>query len=197
MQELLPLASYAFVSSITPGPNNIMLAASGVTFGLKRTIPHMLGIPFGFGVQLALCAYGLGSILLHLPMANMALKLFGSCYLLYLAWSLRVNIVGSSTSSSSGKPMSFINAALFQFANPKAWIMAVTGASVFLPPYQPFVLSVAILCLVFCLINLPCVGIWVVLGSTIKTYLSNLVWQRTFSAIIVLLILYTAVAVWF
>ena len=196
MQELLPLASYAFVSSITPGPNNIMLTASGISFGLKRTIPHILGIPFGFGVQLALCAYGLGAILLHIPAANIALKLFGSSYLLYLAWSLRVNVVGGTAKDGSGKPMSFFNAALFQFANPKAWIMAVTGASVFLPPYQAFVLSVAILCSVFCLINLPCVGVWAVLGSAIKVRLSNPIWQKGFSAIIVILTLYAAVAVW-
>jgi len=196
VHELLPLISYAFVSSITPGPNNIMLTASGISFGLKRTIPHLLGIPFGFGIQLALCAYGLGAFLLYIPAANVALKLFGSGYLLYLAWSLRVNVVGSSANDSSGKPMSFFNAALFQFANPKAWIMAVTGASVFLPPYQPFVLSVATLCLVFCLINLPCVGAWAILGSAIKAHLSNPVWQRWFSGVIVVLTLYTAVAVW-
>ena len=194
--QLVPLILFGIATAFSPGPNNIMLTASGISFGLKRTIPHILGIPFGFGIQLALCAYGLGAILLYVPEANVALKLFSSGYLLYLAWMLRVNVVGSTGSDSSGKPMSFFNAALFQFANPKAWIMAVTGASVFLPPYEPFILSVSILCLVFCLINLPCVGVWAILGSAIKAHLSNPVWQKWFSGIIVVLTLYTAVAVW-
>ncbi len=156
----------------------------------------MLGIPLGFGVLLALCAYGVGAILLHAPAANMALKLFGTSYLLYLAWSLRVNVVGSTPEGGRGKPMSFVQAALFQFANPKAWIIAVTGASVFLPSYQPFALSVAVLCLVFCLVCLPSAGIWTILGSAVIARLSNPVWQRGFSAILVVLTLYTAVAVW-
>ena len=98
MVELIPLASYAFISSITPGPNNIMLTASGITFGMRRSIPHILGIPFGFGVQLALCAYGLGALLIQVPAANIALKVFGTAYLVYLAWTLRVNIVKSDSS---------------------------------------------------------------------------------------------------
>jgi threonine/homoserine/homoserine lactone efflux protein len=197
MQELLPLVSYALVSSITPGPNNIMLTASGISFGIRKTIPHMLGIPFGFGIQLALCAYGLGEILLHVPAANIGLKLFGTAYLLYLAWTLRVNLVSSNKfNDGGGKPMSFINAALFQFANPKAWVMAVTGASVFLPPYQPFALSVAVWCVVFCLINLPCVGMWAILGSVVKARLNRPAWQKGFSSVIVALTLYAAIAVW-
>ncbi len=197
MQELLALASYALVSSITPGPNNIMLAASGVSFGFKRTIPHMLGIPFGFAVQLALCAYGLGAFLMQVPAANMALKIFGSSYLLYLAWTLRENVTSSDSKNAKGKPMTFINAALFQFANPKAWVMAITGASVFLPSFQPLSLAIVILCLIFCLINLPCITVWTLLGTAIRTCLSNPIWQKSFSAVIVILTLYAAIAIWF
>ena len=124
METLLPLASYALVASITPGPNNIMLTASGISFGFKKTVPHMLGIPLGFGIQLILCAYGLGSILLRVPQAYLGLKIFGTGYLLYLAWSLRSNVVvDSRTNNSQARPMSFINAALFQFAiqRPGLW----------------------------------------------------------------------------
>ncbi len=197
MESFLPLVSYAFVTSITPGPNNIMLTASGISFGLKKTVPHILGIPFGFGVQLALCAYGLGAILLHVPEAQLGLKAFGTGYLLYLVWCLRVNVVSSNNSGQTdSKPLTFIEAALFQFANPKAWIMALTGASIFIPSYQPFALSVAMLCVIFCFINLPCVGIWAVLGTMIKQYLKNEVWQKIFSGVIVLLTIYSAIAIW-
>lgn len=197
MVELIPLASYAFISSITPGPNNIMLTASGITFGMRRSIPHILGIPFGFGVQLALCAYGLGALLIQVPAANIALKVFGTAYLVYLAWTLRVNIVNSDASGEAGRPMSFLNAALFQFANPKAWVMALTGASVFVPEYDSYALSVTVLCLVFCFINLPCIVVWAALGSAIKTRLKDPAWQRGFSSILVILTLYVAVAIWF
>ena len=88
MEIFLPLVSYAFVTSITPGPNNIMLAASGVTFGFIRTIPHILGIPLGFGIQLMLCATGLGALLVSIPELNLGLKIIGSIYLIYLAWLL-------------------------------------------------------------------------------------------------------------
>jgi len=91
MDPLLALASYSFVTSIAPGPNNIMLTASGIIFGFKKTIPHMLGTPFGFGIQLAPCTVGSGSILLSLPTAYLGLKIFGTSYLLYLAWYLRGN----------------------------------------------------------------------------------------------------------
>jgi len=197
MDSLLALASYAFVTSITPGPNNIMLTASGISFGFKKTVPHMLGIPFGFGIQLALCSIGLGSILLNVPAAYVGLKIFGTSYLLYLAWSLRGNaIIKEDPEIANTKPMSFTNAALFQFANPKAWVMAITGAAIFMPHYESFLLSITILCVVFCLINLPCVGVWAILGSSIKHILNKPTWQRTFSTILLLLILYSAIAVW-
>ena len=195
MESLLPLATFAFVSSITPGPNNIMLTSSGILFGFARTIPHMLGITFGFGVMLILCAAGIGSLILAVPAIHVVLKLVGSAYLLYLAWQLR-SMAFRQDDKSSAKPMSFLGAALFQFANPKAWVMAVTGASAFLPLLQPVWFAIALFCLVFCAINLPCVGVWAGTGAVLRRYLAQPLWQDLCCGAMVLLTVYSAIAIW-
>lgn len=195
MESLFPLALFAFVSSITPGPNNIMLTSSGIRFGFARSIPHMLGITSGFGVMLALCAAGIGTLVLALPGAHLALKIAGSGYLLYLAWTLRTMAFNSAVQADA-RPMSFLGAALFQFVNPKAWVMAVTGASAFLPLVQPAWFAVLLFCVVFCAINLPCVGVWAGTGATLRRYLTQPLWQRVFCAVMVGLTVYSAVAIW-
>jgi len=195
MESLLPLAMFAFVSSITPGPNNIMLTSSGILFGFVRSIPHMLGITFGFGVLLALCAAGIGSLILAVPAIHVVLKVLGSGYLLYLAWQLR-SMAFKQDQQASAKPMSFAGAAVFQFANPKAWVMAVTGASAFLPMVQPVWLAIGVFCLVFCAINLPCVGVWAGTGAALRRYLARTAWQRLFCVVMVLLTVYSSIAIW-
>lgn len=195
MDSLLPLALFAFVSSITPGPNNIMLTSSGILFGFARTIPHMLGVTFGFGVMLALCAAGVGSLMLAMPAIHVGLRAAGSVYLLYLAWQLRATAFRQDERTDA-RPMSFLGAALFQFANPKAWVMAVTGASSFLPPMQPVWLSIVLFCTVFSVINLPCVGVWAGAGATLRRYLAEPFWQHLFCMLMVTLTVYSAVAIW-
>ncbi|HYD79178.1 MAG TPA: LysE family translocator [Paucimonas sp.] len=195
MEALLPLAVFAFVSSITPGPNNIMLTSSGLLFGFVRSIPHMLGITSGFGVLLALCAVGVGSLVMAVPASHIVLKAVGSAYLLYLAWQMR-RMAFTQDRRHNAKPMSFLGAAAFQFVNPKAWVMAVTGASAFLPIVEPAWLAIALLCLVFCAINLPCVGVWAGAGAALRRYLSEPRWQRLFCAVMVILTVYSAAAIW-
>lgn len=195
MESLLPLCLFAFVSSITPGPNNIMLTSSGIRFGFVRCIPHMLGVVCGFGVMLALCALGIGSLIVAMPALHIVLKTIGSTYLIYLAWQLR-SMVFSQSEGDSGRPMSFIGATLFQFANPKAWVMAVTGASAFLPAMQPAWFAIAVFCLVFSVINLPCIGIWAGTGVMLRRYLTQAKWQRLFCVIMIALTLYSALAIW-
>ena len=195
IESLLPLAVFAFVSSITPGPNNIMLTSSGIMFGFARSIPHMLGITFGFGVLLLLCALGVGSLVLALPSIHVILKVLGSGYLLYLAWKLR-NMSFKADQGSSARPMSFAGAALFQFANPKAWVTAITSASAFLPPVQPLWLALGVYCLVFSVIGLPCVSVWAGAGSVLRRYLAQTLWQRVFCTVMVLLTIYSAISIW-
>jgi threonine/homoserine/homoserine lactone efflux protein len=195
MESLLPLALFAFVSSITPGPNNIMLTSSGILFGFLRTVPHMLGVTVGFGVMLALCAVGVGGLLMTVPSIHVILKVFGSAYLLHLAWQLR-RMAFRQDEETRAEPMSFTGAALFQFVNPKAWVMALTGTSAFLPLVQPVWLAIAIFCLVFSLINLPCVSVWAGTGAALRRHLAEPRWQRLFCSVMVALTAYSALAIW-
>lgn len=195
MESLFPLAVFAFVSSITPGPNNIMLTSSGIMFGFSRSIPHLLGVTVGFCVLLLICGMGIGSLLLALPSMHLILKTLGSGYLLYLAWKLR-KMSFKADKDSNAKPMSFVSADLFQFANPKAWIMGITSASAFLPLVEPFWLALCLYCLVFAAINLPCVSVWAGAGSVLRRYLAEVLWQRVFCTVMVLLTIYSAISIW-
>ncbi|MGH8808442.1 MAG: LysE family translocator [Noviherbaspirillum sp.] len=195
MESLLPLTMFAFVSSITPGPNNIMLTSSGILFGFVRSIPHMLGITIGFGVMLALCAAGIGGLILAVPAIQVLLKILGSGYLLYLAWQLR-SMSFKQDERSRARPMSFLGAALFQFANPKAWVMAITGVSAFQSVVQPAWFAIALLCVVFCAINLPCIVVWAGTGAALRRHLARPLWQRAFCFVMVLLTIYSAIAIW-
>lgn len=195
MESLLPLSLFAFVSSITPGPNNIMLTSSGIRFGFVRSLPHMFGVVFGFSVILALCAAGVGSLIVAMPTLHIVLKTIGSTYLVYLAWQLR-GMAFTQDVDVDVRPMSFIGASLFQFANPKAWVMAVTGASAFLPPVQPVWLSIAVFCFIFGIINFPCISIWAGTGAVLRRYLTQAKWRRVFCTIMIILTLYSAAAIW-
>ena len=195
MELLLPLLSFAFVSSITPGPNNLMLSASGVVFGFNRTLPHLLGVAVGFTLLLVVCASGVGALLVGLPAAGLVLKVFGTAYLLYLAWAYR-NALAPQAKKASARPLKFTEAIAFQFVNPKAWIMGLTAASVFVPDFEPRYLAIAVMVAAFSIVNLPCIATWAALGATLKRWLTRDRWRRAFSYAIALLTVYSVVAMW-
>jgi threonine/homoserine/homoserine lactone efflux protein len=167
---LFALVLFAFATSITPGPNNMMLFASGVNFGFRRTIPHMFGIGAGFLSLLIGVGLGLGALLHAYPPAFIALKVAGGLYLLWIAWK-----IGSSRSMGDGdtkaEPMTFLGAAAFQWVNPKAWVMAVTAMAVY-PNPEHYALTVAIVALVFAAVNVPSVSTWAGFGSALREWLS-------------------------
>ena len=173
------LLLFAFVSSITPGPNNIMLLASGVNFGFRRTIPHMLGIGAGFVALLLAVGLGLGAVLTAFPALHTALKIAGGAYLLYLAW----RVATSRTLAREGeaaRPMRFSEAAAFQWVNPKAWVMAVTAMAVYTSTEQPF-LSVVLVAAAFGFVNLPSVSTWAAFGTAMRGFLSDPVRLKWFN----------------
>ncbi len=127
MIDPLPFATYSFVMSITPGPNNVMLTASGATFGFRKTVPHILGVSAGFSaVLLAVCA-GLDALFARWPEIQAVLRWAGAAYLVYLGW--RILRSGEAQAGESHKPLTVMEAAGFQFLNPKAWVMTLTAAS--------------------------------------------------------------------
>lgn len=194
MEPLLPLVSFAFVSSITPGPNNVMLSASGVAFGLRRTLPHLFGVSAGFTLLLAVCGAGVGALVAKLPQLELALKIFGTLYLSYLAWLVRNAFAPQAPVSA--RPLTFAEAAAFQFVNPKAWIMGITAFSLFAPDIQSRWAAVALLCAVFSLVNLPCICTWAVLGAALKRYLAAETPRRIVGGVLVALTVYAVVAMW-
>ncbi len=167
---LTALAIFAFVSSITPGPNNLMLMASGANFGFRRTIPHMLGVGLGFVVMVVLVGIGLVGVFDAYPLSYSVLKAFSIIYLLYLAFKI-ATAAPPKDGQSGGKPMTFLQAAAFQWVNPKAWAMALTAVTVYAP--EQTILTILLVATVFGAINLPSVSSWTLLGQQMRRVLTN------------------------
>ncbi len=173
LELLIGLAVFSFASSITPGPNNLMLMASGANYGLKRTIPHMLGVGMGFAFMIVVVGLGLVSFFNSFPESYLVLKIVSVIYLLYLAKKIATAAAPDpeANEASQGTPFSFIQAAAFQWVNPKAWTMALTSIAVYAPNQD--LNAVLFVAFMFGFVNLPCVGAWAAMGYKLKGFLSN------------------------
>lgn len=167
----LPLALFAFVSSVTPGPNNVMLTASGATFGYRKSLPHMLGISLGAAVMLLLVGLGLGAVFERIPMLYTVLKYVGAVYLLYLAWRI-ANAGRMQGGSGRARPFTFFQAAAFQWVNPKAWIMAI-GIVATYTPHDGYFANLMLACLVLMIVNFPAISVWTLFGSALARVLKS------------------------
>lgn len=186
------LVLFAVATSITPGPNNTMLLASGVNFGFVRTIPHMLGIGTGFFTLLIGVGLGLGALITSFPTLHLALKVLGGAYLLRIAWTIGTSRSLSEAGETGLRPMTFLQAAAFQWVNPKAWVMAITAMSAYTDPDHA-VRSVFLIGLVFAVINIPCVSTWAGFGSALRGWLSDpvrLKWFNIFMAVMLVVSLW-------
>jgi len=170
-EMLTALAIFAFVSSITPGPNNLMLMNSGANYGFKRTLPHALGVGIGFTVMVALVGLGIMQLFDIFPISYQILKVLSIVYLLYLAGKIAMSNSSIETDNSNAKPFTFVQAAMFQWVNPKAWTMALTAISVYAPTKS--LGAVLFVSLAFGLVNFPCISGWVVLGQKMQVFLTN------------------------
>ena len=177
---LMGFALFALVTSITPGPNNTMLLASGVNFGFNRTIPHMLGVTCGFFVLVVAVGFGLGAVFQTYPMLYTVLRYVGAAYLLYLAWKIAHSGPVSESENGESKPISYLGAAAFQWVNPKAWIMAIGAISTY-TPMQGYFTNVLVIAAVFALINLPSVSVWAACGTLLRNVLKDRRWLRLFN----------------
>jgi len=167
----MPLALFAFVSSVTPGPNNVMLTASGATFGYRKSLPHMLGISLGAAVMLLLVGLGLGAVFDRIPLLYTVLKYVGAVYLLYLAWRI-ANAGRMQGGSGRARPFTFFQAAAFQWVNPKAWIMAI-GIVATYTPHDAYFANLILACLVLMMVNFPAISIWTLFGSVLARVLKS------------------------
>ena len=173
LETILAFSLFAFVTSVTPGPNNLMLLSSGVNFGFRRTIPHIFGISSGFLVLVLAVGFGLGEVFTRVPVAYQILKWVGASYLLYLAWNIASSGPPSEVGGekiSSAKPMSFLGAAAFQWVNPKAWVMAIGAFSTYAPTVTN-VGIVVVIAVVFVVVNAPSVSVWVLFGARMRRFL--------------------------
>ncbi|WOE77788.1 LysE family translocator [Pseudomonas protegens] len=177
---LLAFALFALVTSITPGPNNTLLLASGVNFGFNRSIPHILGISCGFFVLVLAVGLGLGAVFEAYPLLYSVLRYVGAAYLLYLAWKIARSGPMSEEQQGQGQPLGYWGAAAFQWVNPKAWVMAVGAISTY-TPLQGYFTNVLVIAAVFALINAPTVSLWAACGSLLRNVLRNPRWLRLFN----------------
>jgi threonine/homoserine/homoserine lactone efflux protein len=178
MTELLPLMTYCFVMSSTPGPNNVMLTASGANFGYRGTLPQILGINVGGFVQTYVTCLGLGALFVAMPAVQTSLRVAGALYLLFLAWKLTGASVGEA---QMPRPVSFAQGAIFQAINPKSWVKAITLASVFMPAGMSAPLGALVVSAVGLVIGFPCVSLWALFGIAIRRYLTDPRKQRAFN----------------
>lgn len=185
---LFALVAFAFVSSITPGPNNLMLMASGANFGFARTTPHMLGVALGFTLMVVLVGAGLMQLFDLYPVSYTVLKAGSVAYLLWLAWKIAC-ASEPGTGTAGGTPMTFLQASAFQWVNPKAWAMALTAISAYAPSRDMG--AVILVAVIFGAVNLPSVSTWTVLGQKIRVILTNPARLRAFNITMALLLVAT------
>jgi threonine/homoserine/homoserine lactone efflux protein len=178
---LVPPGMFVISMTLTPGPNNVMLTASGANYGFRRTLPHMLGIVGGCFVLFTAIALGLGLIFERYPLVQTLLRVVGSLYLLYLAWRI-ATAPPPQLEGAEGHPLSLWQAAVFQFANPKAWVMGLTLMASFLPEQGNILVNAMLLAGFAELVALPCISLWAGFGMAIGHWLKGPRSWRLFNA---------------
>lgn len=169
---LISIIIFTLSATTSPGPNNIMLLSSGLTYGYRRTLPHMYGIIIGFPLMVLLVGLGLGFVFEEFPIILEVLKVLGIIYLLYLAYKISKNKDTYDIKNKS-KPFTFIEAALFQWLNPKAWIMAITAISVFVNTSNNTFLQVVVVSLIFMFASIISSCTWTMGGVLIKKFIKS------------------------
>jgi len=190
MELYIAILVFAISTTITPGPNNIMIMSSGLNFGLKRSLPHLMGICLGFPLMVAGVGLGFGAIFERFPVIHEVIKVLGVLYLIYLAYLVATSAPKSlDNNTSETKPLTFIQAALFQWINPKAWVMATGAVAAYTTQDASIMLQVMFISLAFLIAGVPCVGMWLVCGTWLKRFLKEVKYQRLFNLTMALLLI--------
>ena len=188
----LALAAFATVTAFTPGPNNIMVTASGVNFGFTRTLPHILGITLGFVVLLLGCAAGLGAIFAAYPPLQIVLKVAGALYMLWLAWKVATSAPSPAEPDEVAQPLSFWQAALFQWVNPKAVVIALSAIAIYVRPAN-WQIDLAVLLVVFGVTTILAVATWTGFGVALRRVLNDPKRARIFNIVMAVLLVVSIV----
>jgi threonine/homoserine/homoserine lactone efflux protein len=194
LSDLAALVAFAFVGSFSPGPNNAVLWASGISFGFRRTIPHVAGGALGVSALVVGVAAGIGAFLEAVPAAALALKVTGSLYLLYVAW----RVVGSGAISTieAAHPLGVLQAALFQWLNPKAWVFAIALVGTFLPEDLPRPAGIALLAGVVIAMVGVSFTIWAAGGASLAGFVADERRRRVVNLLLAALIVASVALLW-
>lgn len=194
MSELWALAAFSFVSAVTPGPNNVMLWASGVQFGFRRTVPHLVGITLGVGSMALVVATGLGVLITTVPALEIGLKVIGSAYLLYLAFQIAGG--GGESRREVAQPLTLWQALVFQYLNPKAWVFVLAAVTTFRPPELQVVVGTLLMALVMMLVVVPCASLWAAAGTVLNQFLAGGRRSLVFRIVLGVLLAATVLYIW-
>ena len=191
--EYSALILFTIATSITPGPNNLMIMTSGVNYGFRRSMPHLLGIDIGFVLMIVGVGLGISQLFVQVPQLLIWLKLVGVIYLVYLAYRIATSptkpLVADVLDEMKHKPLSFIQAALFQWVNPKAWIMIIGAIVTYTNTSMDYTLQVGIIALFFLFLGTPCTFMWLGFGTALKRYLANPLHLKMFNVVMASLLL--------
>lgn len=195
-EQLISLIGFVMVMVGTPGPNNLMLISAGANFGFRRSLPHIFGIAFGCQLLLLAVALGLGQLLSVYPQTMVLLQIAGALFLMYLAWGLLRTRSFDGQRGTAAKPMTFMQAALFQWVNPKAWMMTITAIATYSDP-NAFALTVTVISLAFVVLGLPLISSWNLFGTSMRHWLRQekyLLWFNRTMAVMLIGSLYPVLA---
>lgn len=172
MELLLSTILFALVATVTPGPNNIMIMTSGLNHGVTKTLPHYLGICLGFPTMVIAVGLGLGALFGQFPLIHSLIKILGISYLIYLAYKVATTTSGIE-GKEVGRPLTFFQAALFQWVNPKAWVMVVGALAAFTSVGSELFAQAMMIALAFFIVSFPCVGLWLLGGASLRRWFNK------------------------
>jgi threonine/homoserine/homoserine lactone efflux protein len=180
MENYFAILLFAFTATVTPGPNNVMIMTSGLNYGVRRSLPHFFGICLGFPVMVILVGLGIGAVFERFPLAHEVIKVAGVAYLLYLSWRIAASSP-VSLEGGAGRPLTFWQAVLFQWVNPKAWVMVTGAVAAFTSVSAGIYLQVLLITSAFALAVFPCVAMWMTFGVGLQQLLKDPFHQRIFN----------------
>ena len=188
MENYFAVLLFSFTTAVTPGPNIIMITSSGLNYGIRKSMPHYLGVCIGLPVMVAAVGLGFDLVFHEFPFLHEIIKVMGIFYFFYLAYHVAI-ASGTSIHENKNKPLTFMQAAVFQWINPKAWIMATEAIAAYTTQDSDMLIQVYYVTLAFFLMMFPCTAVWLFFGVNLKKILKNEIQQRLFNLCMAVLLI--------